>query len=63
MSRNNKNAREHATAAKFTELRKKGESGPASTKPQHGKKAAWWQKFPSYGAWLRHGKSAKPAEM
>jgi hypothetical protein len=38
MSRNSKNARNLARARMFSEMRKKGEKGPSSTQPKHGKK-------------------------
>jgi hypothetical protein len=58
MSRNNKTVRNLAIAKKFSELRKNGGGGPAKTQPQHGKKSAWWQKFPSYAAYLAGAKRA-----
>jgi hypothetical protein len=62
MSRNNKSAKLHAQARKLTEQRKNGGKGPAKTTAVHGKKNAWWQKFPSYSAWVNGAKKHKPAE-
>lgn len=56
MSRNSKNAKRHAAAKQISEQRKNGGGGPAKTTPAHGKKNAWWQKFPSFAASLRGGK-------
>lgn len=60
MSRNNKKARLLAKAREITALHAKGEKAPAKTKPLHGKTRAWWQKFPSYSAFIKGGK--KPNE-
>lgn len=38
MSRNSKNAKNMARARMYSEMRKKGESGPKATQPKHGKK-------------------------
>jgi hypothetical protein len=68
MSRNSKNAarikaakdlpknRSAAARAKRAEGKPatNGRSGPKSTK-----KNAWWQKFPTYGAFVRGGKKQK----
>lgn len=43
MSRQSKNARNLARAARITAMHKNGEKGPAKTSPQHGKVRAWWQ--------------------
>lgn len=56
MSRNNKNAKRNAQAKEASARRKNGGSGPSQTKPQHGKKNAWWQKFPSYEAFISMSK-------
>jgi hypothetical protein len=56
MSRNSKNAQRIAKAKKLGAERQAGSKGPAKTTPLHGKKKAWWQKFPSYGAYIRGGK-------
>ena len=53
MSRNSKNAKRIAAAKSH----KRG-TGPAQTQPKHGKKNAWWQKFPSYAAYLSGAKRA-----
>lgn len=50
MSRNSKNARLVKEAKDRN--RTKGFTGPAKTTPKHGKKNAWWQKFPSYNAFI-----------
>lgn len=68
MSKNAKNGRRIAAAKALPKNRSaaakarraegkpatSGRSGPASTK-----KNAWWQKFPSYGAFIRGGKKQK----
>lgn len=71
MSRNNKNARLHAARKALPKNRtaaakaRRAEGKPATNgrtgKPSQ-KKNAWWQKFPSYGAWLRGSKKQKEAE-
>lgn len=70
MSKNNKNAR-HIAAAKVmpknrsAAARARREAGkPTScrTTKTSKKKNAWWQKFPSYGAWLRGNKKQKEGE-
>lgn len=62
MSRNNKNAREHAIARQMSARRKNGNKGPEKTEAKHGKKNAWWQKFKTYGAYIAGGKRAQPQE-
>lgn len=62
MSRNSKNAKRIAARKAMSEQRKKGNAGPAKTTPQHGKKNAWWQKFASYGAYIRGGKKGNSAQ-
>lgn len=62
MSRNSKNAQRTKARKEMSALRTKGGKGPAKTAPKHGKKNAWWQKFPSYAAYCRGGKKDKPAE-
>lgn len=57
MSRNSKNARLVKEAK--ARNRPNGFKGPAKTSPKHGKQNAWWQKFPSYSAFVRGNK--KPA--
>lgn len=56
MSHNNKNAKRIAARKEMSKLRQSGGSGPAKTQPKHEKKNAWWQRFPSYGAFMRGGK-------
>lgn len=68
MSRNSKNARRIATAKTLPKNRsaaaraKRAEGKPATSgrsgKPTS-KKNAWWQKFPTYAAYLRGGKKQK----
>jgi hypothetical protein len=58
MSKNNKNAKRIAARKEMSKLRLGGGSGPARTAAKHGKKNAWWQRFPSYGAFVRGGKKA-----
>jgi hypothetical protein len=68
MSRNSKNARRIAAAKTLPKNRsaaakaRRAEGKPAtngrSGKPST-KKNAWWQKFPTYGAFLRGGKKQK----
>lgn len=71
MSRNSKNARRHVAAKALP----KNRSAAARAKRAEGKKAtngrtgsatkkrnAWWQKFPSYGAWIRGGKKQAAQE-
>lgn len=43
MSRNNKNARNHAAARAVTAMHKSGNRGPAKTSPSHGKKNVRWK--------------------
>lgn len=62
MSRNSKGAKRNKAAKEMSALRVSGGKGPARTTPQHGKKNAWWQKFPSYGAFIRGGKKAVRSE-
>ena len=57
MSKNNKNAKRIAAAKEMSKIRLGGGKGPARTEPKHGKKNAWWQKFPSYTAYIRGGKT------
>ena len=59
MSRNNKNAKRIAAAKEMSKTRLGGGKGPARTSPKHGKKNAWWQKFASYAAFLKGGKTPK----
>lgn len=61
MSKNNKNAKRVAARKQATAQRQGGGGGPAKTQPKHGKKNAWWQKFPSYAAYIAGGKR-KPQE-
>lgn len=53
MSRNNKNAKRIAAAREMSKIRLGGGKGPSRTASKHGKKNAWWQKFPSYSAFIR----------
>lgn len=62
MSRNSKNSQRIKKAKELSVLHTKGEKGPAKTAPKHGKTRAWWQKFPSYAAYIRGGKKDKSAE-
>ncbi len=57
MSSNNKNAKRHIKAREMSAIRKSGGSGPAQTKPLHGKKNAWWQRFKTYGDYIRFAAS------
>ena len=57
MSKNNKNAKRIAAAKEMSKIRLSGGKGPARTESKHGKKNAWWQKFPSYTAYIRGGKA------
>lgn len=50
MSRNSKNAKNHARADQFSVARKGG-TKTGRTASKHGKKAAWWQRFASYAAY------------
>jgi hypothetical protein len=59
MSRNSKNSQRAQAAKVMSQARANGNPGPAKTAPKHGKKNAWWQKFPSYGAFIRGGKKQK----
>ena len=56
MSRNSKNAQRIKAAKEMSALHVKGGKGPAKTTPKHGKTRAWWQKFDTYGAFIRGGK-------
>lgn len=72
MSRNNKTARRLVAARALPKNRSaasrarraegksasNGRTGKATTK-----KNAWWQKFPSYGAWIRGGKKPNQESM
>jgi len=62
MSRNSKNATRIMDARKMAEIHKNGGKGPAKTAPKHGKKKAWWQKFPSYRAYIKGAKAQKQAD-
>jgi hypothetical protein len=62
MSRNSKGAARTKARKDMAKTRTSGGSGPAKTTPKHGKKNAWWQKFPSYAAYLRGGKKQKQEE-
>ena len=72
MSRNSKNAKRIQAAKALPKNRsaaakaKRAEGKPATTgrtsTPAHGKKNAWWQKFPSYGAFIRGGKKGNRNE-
>jgi hypothetical protein len=62
MSRNSKTAKRLVAAKQISAQRKNGNKGPAATTPKHNKKKAWWQMFPSYGAYLRGGKRQKAEE-
>lgn len=62
MSRNNKNASRNKAAKAASAVRKGGGRGPSQTKPQHGKKKAWWQIYPSYGAFIRGKKASARTE-
>jgi hypothetical protein len=68
MSRNSKNARRIAAAKALPKNRsaaaraRRAEGKPATNGrggKQSTKKNAWWQKFPTYGAYLRGGKKQK----
>lgn len=56
MSRNSKNAKRKAAAKQISEQRKNGSKGASRTEAKHGKKNAWWQKFPSYKGFMQGGK-------
>lgn len=56
MSKNNKNAKRIAARKEMSKLRLGGGAGPAKTAPKHNKKNAWWQRFPTYGSFIRGGK-------
>lgn len=69
MSRNSKNAKRIASAkalpknrsATARARRAEGKTPQTGhTSPAHGKTRAWWQKFPSYKAYIQGGKSARP---
>lgn len=68
MSRNNKNARRIQAAKQLPKNRsaaakaRRAEGKPATNGrdgKQSTKKNAWWQKFPTYGAFVRGGKKQK----
>lgn len=67
MSRNNKNAKRHAAARSMPKnrsaaakaRRKAGEPAKNPRGTPSKKKNAWWQKFPSYGAFIRGEKKHK----
>ena len=61
MSKNNKSAKRVQLRKQATAQRAAG-GGPAKTKPLHGKKKAWWQIFPSYGAFIAGAKKQKSSE-
>jgi hypothetical protein len=68
MSRNSKTAKRAVAAKQASEqrvaaraavkagTRPAGPVGAVKTAPKHGKKKAWWMKFPSYGAYIRGSK-------
>lgn len=56
MSHNSKNAKRIAARKAMSAARLNGNPGPAQTTPKHGKKNAWWQKYPSYKAYTNGGK-------
>lgn len=66
MSRNSKNAKRHQAArdlpknrsAAARARRAEGKPATAPRRPST-KKNAWWQKFPSYGAFIRGAKKQK----
>ena len=72
MSRNSKNGKRIAAAKALPKNRsaaakvRRAEGKPAGTgrtgQSLHGKKNAWWQKFPSYGAFIRGGKKGNRNE-
>lgn len=62
MSRNSKNARRIAARKEMSKLRQSGGAGPAKTTPRHEKKNAWWQRFTTYGGFIRGGKKGKPGQ-
>lgn len=53
MSRNSKNSKLIAAAREISKQRVGGNKGAAKTKPLHGKKNAWWQRFPSFRAYIK----------
>jgi len=59
MSRNNKTAARLKAAREMSALHLKGGKGPKKTEAKHGKTRAWWQKFPSYAAYIAGGKKPK----
>lgn len=71
MSRNSKNAqrikaaKEQPKNRSAAALTRRAEGKPASNgrggKPTT-KKNAWWQKFPSYAAYIKGGKKERPAD-
>lgn len=62
MSRNSKTAKRLVASKQISAQRKNGNKGPAKTTAKHNKKKAWWQMFPSYGAYIRGGKRQKTEE-
>jgi hypothetical protein len=63
MSRNNKNAKRLAKARELSVNRKNGSKESPKTHSTSKKKNAWWQKFPSYGAFIRGKKSSRRDEI
>jgi hypothetical protein len=59
MSKNNKNAKRIAAARELSKNRQNGSKGTCKTSKTSKKKNAWWQKFPSYGAFIA-GKGKTP---
>ena len=56
MSKNNKNAKRNAAAKEISKARQNNGPGAKSTTPNHKKKNAWWQKFRTYGEFVKGGK-------
>lgn len=64
MTKANKQAKRKVIAKAFSEARKRGEKGPCKTRTSDTfkKKNCWWQKFPSYSAYISGGKKAPKRE-
>ena len=52
MSKNSKNAKRLAAAREQSKSRQNGSKGSAKKSSTSKKKNAWWQKFPSYSAFI-----------
>ena len=62
MSKNSKNSKRLASAREMSKRRQNGSGGSATTGTTK-KKNAWWQKFRSYGEFVKGGKKPPRREQ